>query len=286
MEAPVPASALIHSATLVSAGIFIILRFNNLFDNSYFFLILIGVLGSITAFYGGFTAMNQFDTKRILAYSTISHCGFLMVLAISNIFEFVVIYLYIHGFFKAAVFMCIGNINRLNKNNQDIRKMGNFFKIVPFECIFVSIGLFNLGGLPFSLGFYIKHVLILSLKTHFFFFYVIFLNCFFASLTGLYYSFRLIFYIFFDFKKNKLNLFQGVNSKSLKSIFKSNSNIGAIIAIFFLFVLAYIVGVIVLNMYLSKSRIFSENFSLLELSSINFFFLNSFNIFFFFSFFN
>ena len=137
MEAPVPASALIHSATLVSAGIFIVLRFSNVFDGSYFFLISIGLLGSITAFYGGFTAMNQFDTKRILAYSTISHCGFLMVLAISNIFEYTIVYLYIHGFFKAAIFMCIGNINRLNKNNQDIRKMGNFFKILPFECIFV-----------------------------------------------------------------------------------------------------------------------------------------------------
>ena len=286
MEAPVPASALIHSATLVSAGIFIVLRFSNVFDGSYFFLISIGLLGSITAFYGGFTAMNQFDTKRILAYSTISHCGFLMVLAISNIFEYTIVYLYIHGFFKAAIFMCIGNINRLNKNNQDIRKMGNFFKILPFECIFVSIGLFNLGGLPFSLGFYIKHILIISLKTHFFFFYIIFLNCFFAALTGLYYSFRLIFFIFFDFKKNKNNLFQNINSNNLKSFFKSNSNIGAIIAIFFLFFLSYSIGALILNMYLSKNRIFTENFSMLEFSSIYFFFLNSYNIFFFFSLFN
>lgn len=286
MEAPVPASSLIHSATLVSAGIFIVLRFSNLFDNSYFFLIYIALIGSITAFYGGFTAMNQFDTKKILAYSTISHCGFLMVLCVSNIFEYVIIYLYIHGFFKAAIFMSIGNVNRLNKNNQDIRRMGGFFKFLPFESTLVSIGLFNLGGLPFSLGFYIKHILILSLKSHFFFFLIIVPNCIFASLTGLYYSFRLIFYIFFDFKKNKVNLFQNFNSHSLKSFFKSNSNFGSFISIFFLFILAYTIGVFSLNLYLSKNKIFSENFSMLEFSSIFFFFLNSNNIFIFFLFFN
>lgn len=286
MEAPVPASALIHSATLVSAGIFIVLRFANLFDNSYFFLIVIGLIGSITAFYGGFIAMNQYDTKKILAFSTISHCGFLMVLTVSNLFEFVIIYLYIHGFFKAAIFMCVGNINRLNKNNQDIRKMGNFSKALPFECILVSVGLFNLGGLPFSLGFYIKHILLLSLKTHFLFFYIIFLNCFFASLSGLYYSFRLIFYVFFDFKKNRLHLFQSTNSFNLKSMFKSNSNLGALISILFLFFLSYFVGAAIVNYYLSRNKFFSESFSLLEFSSIFFFFLNSYNIFFFFSFFN
>lgn len=286
MEAPVPASALIHSATLVSAGIFLVLRLSVLFDNSSFFLISIGLLGSVTAFYGGFTAMNQFDTKKILAYSTISHCGFLMILSISNIFEYTIIYLYIHGFFKAAIFMCVGNINRLNKNNQDIRKMGNFFKLLPFELIFISIGLFNLGGLPFSLGFYMKHVLLISLKTYSIFFFIIFLNCFFAALTGLYYSFRLIFYIFFDFKKNKNFLYNSINSFNLNSKFKSNSNFGAFFAIFFLFLISYLIGIFILNIFLSKNKYFSENSSFLEVSSIFIFLLNSFNIFFFFSFFN
>ena len=286
MEAPVPASALIHSATLVSAGIFIVLRFSNLFDNSYFFLILIAILGSITAFYGGLTAMNQYDTKKILAYSTISHCGFLMVLAASSVFEYTLLYLYIHGFFKAAIFMCIGNINRFNKNSQDVRKMGNFFKLLPFETLLVTIGLFNLGGLPFSLGFYIKHILILSLKTNIFFFLIVFLNCFFAALTGLYYSFRLIYYIFFDFKKNKLILYNFVNNNNLNSNYKSNSNLGSIITVIFLFVLAYLIGIIYLNIYLSQNKIFNENFSTLEYTSIFFFYLKSKNIFFFFSFFN
>jgi len=126
MEAPVPASALIHSATLVSAGIFLLLRFSVFFENSYFSLLIISLVGSFTAFYGGFSSMLQADTKKILAYSTISHCGFLMVSYTTGVLEYVVLYLYIHGFFKAAVFMCAGNINRLSKGNQDFRKMGQY----------------------------------------------------------------------------------------------------------------------------------------------------------------
>jgi len=80
MEAPVPASALIHSATLVSAGIYIFLRFSPLFESNLRFILAIKLVGVITAFYGGFVAMYQTDVKKILAYSTISHCGFLMVL--------------------------------------------------------------------------------------------------------------------------------------------------------------------------------------------------------------
>ena len=104
MEAPVPASALIHSATLVSAGVYLLLRFTNLFELSYLCYMIISIVGSLTAFYGGFASMFQSDIKRILAYSTISHCGFLMVMYTTGVLEYVLLYLYIHGFFKAAVF--------------------------------------------------------------------------------------------------------------------------------------------------------------------------------------
>jgi NADH:ubiquinone oxidoreductase subunit 5 (subunit L)/multisubunit Na+/H+ antiporter MnhA subunit len=79
MEAPVPASALIHSATLVSAGLFLLLRFSPIFELSNYIIFVIGFMGALTGLYGGLTAMFQSDIKRILAYSTISHCGFLMV---------------------------------------------------------------------------------------------------------------------------------------------------------------------------------------------------------------
>jgi NADH:ubiquinone oxidoreductase subunit 5 (subunit L)/multisubunit Na+/H+ antiporter MnhA subunit len=126
MEAPVPASSLIHSATLVSAGVFLVLRFYSFFEHSVYSLYFVCLVGSITAFLGGFISMHQSDTKKILAYSTISHCGFLMVIAATGFIEYCLLYLYVHGFFKAAVFMCVGNINRFNKNIQDFKKMGYF----------------------------------------------------------------------------------------------------------------------------------------------------------------
>ena len=126
MEAPVPASSLIHSATLVSAGIFLILRFYPIFEYSYYSYFILPLMGSVTAAYGGIVASYQADIKRILAYSTISQCGFLMLLCSFNCNEFTVMYLYVHGFFKASVFMCVGNVIRISKNYQDFRRMGLF----------------------------------------------------------------------------------------------------------------------------------------------------------------
>jgi NADH-quinone oxidoreductase subunit L len=125
MDAPVPASALIHSATLVSAGVFILLRLTVLFELSIYATYIIPLIGSFTAFVGGLGAVYQSDIKRILAYSTISHCGFLMVCFSLHVPEYTILYLYIHGFFKAAVFLCAGNIIRFSRNYQDFRKMGS-----------------------------------------------------------------------------------------------------------------------------------------------------------------
>ena len=203
MEAPVPASSLIHSATLVSAGIYLLLRFGFFLDNSLLAKTIVCIVGSITAFYGGFISMHQSDTKRILAYSTISHCGFLMVLVSFHIVEFTILYLYIHGFFKAAVFMCVGNVNRFSKNNQDFKQMGMYYKYLPFECIMAFVGLINLAGLPFTLGFFIKHLLFVAIDVNFFLYYFILINLILAALTGLFYCSKLFFFVFFDFKKNK-----------------------------------------------------------------------------------
>ena len=124
MEAPVPASALIHSATLVSAGIFILVRLQHVIELSGFASSLALVVGSVTAFVGGFSALFQTDLKRVLAYSTISHCGFLFVLASIGALEHTLFYLYVHGFFKASSFLCVGSILRYSHGYQDIRRLG------------------------------------------------------------------------------------------------------------------------------------------------------------------
>jgi len=84
------------------------------------------ILGAATAAYGAACAAYQSDSKRLLAYSTISHCGFLMLLTTMGSIEYTLVYLYIHGFFKALAFLCVGNIIRFSKNYQDLRRMGNF----------------------------------------------------------------------------------------------------------------------------------------------------------------
>ncbi len=150
MEAPVPASALIHSATLVSAGIFLILRIYPLFELSPFARTYIIFFGALTAFFGGVCSIFQTDVKRLLAYSTISHCGVLMFLTFFKNPDVVIIYLYVHGFFKAIIFMCMGHVIRFANNHQDMRRMGGFYKYLPFEAFMSFIALTNLAGVSFT----------------------------------------------------------------------------------------------------------------------------------------
>jgi len=238
MEAPVPASALIHSATLVSAGIYLILRFYNILELSLYFHYILPIVGSFTAFLGGVSAMFQTDLKKILAYSTISHCGFLMFLCNFGNFKFVLFYLFIHGFFKAASFLCVGNIIHFSKNFQDLRRAGGFFKFLPLEFFCLTFCLFNLSGLPFFYGFYIKSLLFISndfLILDQISFALIFLSC----LTGIFYSFNLIYYSFFDFKKNKKIIYLNNSSSKLKSKYYSNTTLGSTITIICLIITSY-----------------------------------------------
>jgi NADH-quinone oxidoreductase subunit L len=242
MEAPVPASSLIHSATLVSAGIFLILRFYPIFEYSYYSFIILPVIGSVTAAYGGLIAAFQSDIKRILAYSTISHCGFLMLLCSFNLNEFVVLYLYVHGFFKASVFMCVGNVIRISKNYQDFRRMGMFYKYLPFECFCAFVCLFNLAGLPFSLGFFIKHLLFLGNNNNIFLYYFVIFNVLIGAVAGLFYSHRLFYYVFFDFKKGKKAVYKYINRNNLYSVYYSNTSLASNCAILSLVFVSYVIS--------------------------------------------
>ncbi len=264
MEAPVPASALIHSATLVSAGLFLLLRFSNLFELSELTFYLIPVFGSLTAFYGGVGAMFQSDGKKILAYSTISHCGFLMVSFTSFQPEFTLFYLYVHGFFKAGIFLCVGNIIRFSKNYQDFRKAGSLYKYLPFECFLIGSGLLNLGGLPLSLGFFMKHFFLVSINTYYITFLFTFIFSVLGAITGVFYSFRLYYYVFFDFKKASKVVYLVPASIYLNSTNYSNTTTASNIAITGIFSLAYILSFyfycyIINSSYLPVDTVISSN---------------------------
>jgi len=258
MEAPVPASSLIHSATLVSAGVYLILRFNPLFNSTEYTKFLIPFIGSFTAAYGGLCATAQSDIKKILAYSTISHCGFLMVLCSSNLNEYVLLYLYVHGFFKAGVFMCVGNVLRIARGYQDTRRMGSLIKYLPFEYFTILMGLVNLAGLPFTFGFFVKHLVFVSIGDHIYLYYVVVVNCFFAALSGLFYSNQILTHTFTDFKKGNKSIYTNLNNILYNSSMYTNSSKGSTSAIIGLYFSAYIITYFLMKYFLQNNFIFSD----------------------------
>lgn len=162
MEAPVPASALIHSATLVSAGIYLVSRFSFCFLNSPTLLQFFQLLTAATAFYGAAVAAFQTDVKKILAYSTISHCGMLMYSITLFRPEITLFYLFAHGFFKSLNFLCVGNFVQYANNYQDVSRMGGFGSAYRLEAFFLFVTAFNLSSAPLFLAFFSKHWLITS----------------------------------------------------------------------------------------------------------------------------
>lgn len=255
MEAPVPASALIHSATLVSAGIFLLLRLTPLFEISTYAYYIIPLMGSFTAFFGGLCAAYQSDVKRILAYSTISHCGFLMVCYSMYIPEYTILYLYIHGFFKASVFLCAGNIIRFSRNYQDFRRMGGFWKYLPFECFASFICLINLSGLPFTIGYYIKHLILIGVGFDYPFLNFVLINILGGALFGIIYSYKFFYYVFFDVKKAKKIIYTQANRVVLKSKFYSNTTFASNISISLLIITSYVISLYLIGLFLNKTSI-------------------------------
>lgn len=236
MEAPVPASALIHSATLVSAGIYLILRFKSILLLSEYAVTVLPLIGAFTACLGALSSAFQTDAKRLLAYSTISHCGFLVVSAICCDSEYTIFYLYVHGFFKAASFICVGNIIRFNAGYQDIRCMGGYAKYLPFECFTLCICLLVLAGAPFTFGFFMKHFLLASVPTMGFFNKLITVFLVIAACLGVVYCSRLYYGIFFGSKRSNKFIYCSVAKSDYykfdtKGTFYTNATIGAAFAI-------------------------------------------------------
>lgn len=255
MEAPVPASALIHSATLVSAGIFLILRFYPIIELTPMVKNYILFFGSFTAFFGGVCSVFQTDVKRLLAYSTISHCGVLMFLTFFKNPDLVIIYLYVHGFFKAIIFMCTGHIIRFANNYQDMRRMGGFYKYLPFEAMLSFIALWNLGGIAFSWGFYMKHFLLIDSTPNSIFNLICFVFILIGSLAGLVYSYKLYYYVFFDFKKGRKNVYIKIPNNQNKNSFYTNASLASNIAISLLTVSAYFLCGYLIHRYLTTHNI-------------------------------
>jgi NADH-quinone oxidoreductase subunit L len=160
MEGPTPISALIHAATMVTAGIFMVARLSPLYDLSGYVLDLILVVGVSTALLMGMVALVQNDIKRIIAYSTISQLGYMTAALGASYYSFAIYHLLTHAFFKALLFLCAGSIILKCHHEQDITKMGGLRKIMPITFITFFIAGISLMGVPSMSGFFSKDLII------------------------------------------------------------------------------------------------------------------------------
>jgi len=160
MEAPTPASALIHSSTLVIAGVFLVIRFSILFEFTLFTNYYLILLGALTLSFGSVTAVFQNDIKKLVAYSTISQIGYLVCGCGFCCYEEVLLYLIIHALNKAFLFVLVGYTVHFFNANTDMRQMGSCY-LYSIDITVLLFGVcFNLAGLPYSAGFLGKEFLL------------------------------------------------------------------------------------------------------------------------------
>ncbi|WP_298635442.1 NADH-quinone oxidoreductase subunit L [uncultured Thiobacillus sp.] len=164
MEGPTPISALIHAATMVTAGIFMVARMSPLYELSDVALSFIMVIGAITALFMGLLGIVQNDIKRVIAYSTLSQLGYMTVALGASAYSVAVFHLMTHAFFKALLFLAAGSVIIAMHHNQDIRYMGGLKKYMPITWITSLIGSLALIGTPFLSGFYSKETIIEAVK--------------------------------------------------------------------------------------------------------------------------
>ena len=164
MEGPTPISALIHAATMVTAGIFMVARMSPLFELSDTALSFVMVIGAITALFMGFLGIVQNDIKRVVAYSTLSQLGYMTVALGASAYSVAIFHLVTHAFFKALLFLAAGSVIIGMHHEQDIRKMGGLWRHMPITYAVSLLGSLALIGMPFFSGFYSKDMIIEAVK--------------------------------------------------------------------------------------------------------------------------
>jgi NADH-ubiquinone oxidoreductase chain 5 len=160
MEGPTPVSALIHAATMVTAGVFIIIRCSPIMEYAPDILILIVFVGALTAFFAATTGLFQNDLKKVIAYSTCSQLGYMVFACGLSNYSVGMFHLVNHAYFKALLFLAAGSVIHALSDEQDMRKMGGLIKLLPYTYVMMLIGSLSLMGFPFLTGFYSKDVIL------------------------------------------------------------------------------------------------------------------------------
>ena len=198
MEGPTPVSALIHAATMVTAGVFLVARCSPLFELSPTALNVVVVVGALTAFFAATVGLVQNDIKRVIAYSTCSQLGYMFVGLGIGAYQAAMFHLFTHAFFKALLFLGAGSVIHAMGDEQDMRKMGGLRQLIPATFLMMFIGTIALTGFPLTAGYYSKDAIIegafaASAAPHMFAFVLLVVAAFFTS----FYSWRLMFMTFF-----------------------------------------------------------------------------------------
>ena len=204
MEGPTPVSALIHAATMVTAGVFLVVRCSPIYEYSQLALSIITIVGMTTALFAASVALAQNDIKKIIAYSTCSQLGYMFFATGVGAYNVAMFHLFTHAFFKALLFLGSGSVIHSFKDEQDIDQMGGVWKSLPYTYALMVIGTLALTGFPFLSGFYSKDAIIefAYLRGNSIGYYAATIGIFTALLTSIY-SWRLIFKTFHGSYNNK-----------------------------------------------------------------------------------
>jgi len=220
MEGPTPVSALIHAATMVTAGVFLICRCSFIFEYSSLSLNIMMFVGSITAFFASTTGLFQNDIKKVIAYSTCSQLGYMIFACGLSNYDVSLFHLSNHAFFKALLFLGAGSIIHAISDEQDMRKMGGLKNLLPFSYSTSLIGSLALIGFPFLSGFYSKDVILeiayakYTFASHFCF-YLGTISAFFTA----FYSTRLLFLVFLSESNGNKIIIQNAHESDWKITF-------------------------------------------------------------------
>ena len=216
MEGPTPVSALIHAATMVTAGVFLVVRCSPIYEYSELALNVITIVGMSTAFFAATVALVQTDIKKIIAYSTCSQLGYMFFAAGVGAYNVAMFHLFTHAFFKALLFLGSGSVIHAFKDEQNINNMGGVWKKLPYTYSLMIIGTLALTGFPFLSGFYSKDAIIefAYLRGNTVGFYAAGIGIFTAFLTSIY-SWRLIFKTFHGAYNNQNMKIEETHESSL-----------------------------------------------------------------------
>ncbi|RMD59793.1 MAG: NADH-quinone oxidoreductase subunit L, partial [Nitrospirae bacterium] len=204
MEGPTPVSALIHAATMVTAGVYLVARCNPMFGLSEFALSLVSIVGGFTAIFAATIALVQVDIKRIIAYSTLSQLGYMFLSLGVGAYTAAIFHLFTHAYFKALLFLGAGSIIHAMDNEMDIRKMGGLKRYMPITYWTFLIASLSISGIPGFAGFFSKDAILWSAYKHGTLGFILWMVGVFTALLTAFYSFRLFFMVFHgDFRQSE-----------------------------------------------------------------------------------